>query len=114
MPRTAGAETGETVTLKSGPGGGGVTPPPPQLARSAKAESVQASLVVRDILHTPKSTCIASAPATRTIIPACIVNVVKCSVERDVPRGMTLYVTVMEKPSPFWNQHRHLMPTDCA
>jgi len=35
-----------TCLLKSGPGGGGVLAPPPQLARTAKAESVHASFVI--------------------------------------------------------------------
>ncbi len=46
LPRTAEAETGEADTLKSGLGGGGVLVPPPQLARTAKAESVHASFVI--------------------------------------------------------------------
>jgi len=46
LPITAEAETGEADTLKSGPGGGGLLGSPPQLARTTKAESVQASFVI--------------------------------------------------------------------
>ena len=55
LPRTAEAETGDAEMLKSGPGGGGgETESPPQHARTAKVKRVQASLVVRNISHTPK------------------------------------------------------------
>jgi hypothetical protein len=85
LPSTAEAETGEADTLKSGLGGGGVLEPPPQLARTAKAESVQASFVIRNI----RALCNepAAFPVQRSAVGHRIVSVVvvECCVNPDVP-----------------------------